>query len=84
MAYARAEGLKRVEGQVLRRAQRVVDGQGPGEIRRRAAERQLASHKGHLQQNTAAPSGSAMTGQVARIMPGDDHAFILNNLGTQL
>jgi cold shock CspA family protein/ribosome-associated translation inhibitor RaiA len=50
----------------------------------RAAERQLASHKGHLEQNTAAPSGSAVTGQVARITPGDDHAFILNNLGTQL
>jgi len=25
-----------------------------------------------------------VTGQVAQITPGEDHAFILNNLGTQL
>ena len=50
----------------------------------RAAERQLASHKGQLRQDTAAPSGSALTGRVAQIIPGEDHAFILNNLGTQL
>ena len=50
----------------------------------RAAERQLASHKGQRRQDTTAPSGSAVTGQVARVVPGEDHGFILNNLGTQL
>ena len=50
----------------------------------RAAERQLASHKEQLGQDTAAPNGSALTGQIAQLLPGEDHAFILNNLGTQL
>ncbi|MBV8916091.1 MAG: cold shock domain-containing protein, partial [Acetobacteraceae bacterium] len=30
------------------------------------------------------PNGSAMTGQVAQMLPEADHGFILNNLGTQL
>jgi cold shock CspA family protein/ribosome-associated translation inhibitor RaiA len=50
----------------------------------RAAERQLASHKGRPGQDATAPSGSALSGQVAQVLPGEDHAFILNNLGTQV
>lgn len=50
----------------------------------RAAERQLASLKPQLGQDTTAPSGSALTGQVAQLIEGADHAFILNNLGTQV
>jgi ribosome-associated translation inhibitor RaiA/cold shock CspA family protein len=50
----------------------------------RAAERQLASHKTRPQQETTAPSASALTGQVAQMLPGEDHGFILNNLGTQI
>lgn len=50
----------------------------------RAAERQLSSFKDKPGQDSAAPSGSALTGQVAQVIPGEDHAFILNNLGTQL
>jgi len=49
-----------------------------------AAERQLESHKGSLREDTSGPSGSAVMGQVAQLLPGEDHGFILNNLGTQL
>src|SRR4051794_26060121 len=49
-----------------------------------AAERRLESLKGTLQEDTSGPSGSAVTGQVAQLLPGEDHGFILNNLGTQL
>jgi cold shock CspA family protein/ribosome-associated translation inhibitor RaiA len=50
----------------------------------RAAERQLESYKGRQREDTTAPSGSALAGQVALIQPGDDHGFILTNTGTQL
>ena len=30
------------------------------------------------------PSGSAMLGQVAQILPQEDHGFILNNVGSQI
>ena len=49
-----------------------------------AAERQLESHKGSKRVDTSGPSGSALTGQVTQLLPGEDHGFILNNLGTQL
>ena len=50
----------------------------------RAAERQLESYKGRQREDTTAPSGSALAGQVALIQPGEDHGFILTNTGTQL
>jgi ribosome-associated translation inhibitor RaiA/cold shock CspA family protein len=50
----------------------------------RAAERQLESYKGRPGQDETPPSGSAVTGQVAQMLPDADHGFILNNLGTQL
>jgi len=50
----------------------------------RAAERQLEAYKGKPGQDVTAPSGSAVTGQVAQMLPEADHGFILNNLGTQL
>ena len=50
----------------------------------RAAERQLEAFKGRPRQDTSQPSGSAVTGQVAQLLPEADHGFILNNLGTQL
>lgn len=50
----------------------------------RAAERQLESYKERPRQDWTAPSGSAVTGQVAQMLPEADHGFILNNLGTQL
>jgi len=49
-----------------------------------AAERQLESYKGIRRVDATGPSGSALTGQVTLLQPGDDHGFILNNLGTQL
>ena len=49
-----------------------------------AAERQLLEFKDQLRDDTTAPSGSALTGQVALIEPGADHGFILTNSGTQL
>jgi cold shock CspA family protein/ribosome-associated translation inhibitor RaiA len=49
-----------------------------------AAERQLESYKGARRVVTSGPSGSAVTGQVTQLLPGEDHGFILNNLGTQL
>ena len=49
-----------------------------------AAERQLESYKGARRVDTSGPSGSAVTGQVTQLLPGEDHGFILNNLGTQL
>lgn len=49
-----------------------------------AAERQLEGFKGRVRSDTASPSASALTGQVALIEPGADHGFILNNLGSQL
>jgi len=48
------------------------------------AERQLESFKDMLREDTSGPSGSAVMGQVAQLLPGEDHGFILNNLGTQL
>ena len=50
----------------------------------KAAERQLEAYKGRPGQDMTAPSGSAVTGQVAQMLPDADHGFILNNLGTQL
>lgn len=49
-----------------------------------AAEKQLQSYKGMQREDTTPPSGSAVTGQVTQLLPGEDHGFILNNLGTQL
>ena len=40
--------------------------------------------QGARRQDTTAPSGSAVTGQVTQMLPDADHGFILNNLGTQL
>jgi cold shock CspA family protein/ribosome-associated translation inhibitor RaiA len=48
------------------------------------AERQLETFKGIQREDTSPPSGSALTGEVTEIQPGDDHGFILNSLGTQL
>lgn len=51
----------------------------------RAAERQLESYKGKLRDETAAPANaSALTGEVAQVLPDADHGFILNSVGTQL
>jgi cold shock CspA family protein/ribosome-associated translation inhibitor RaiA len=49
-----------------------------------AAERQLEAFKGRVRSDTASPSASALTGQVALIEPGADHGFILNSVGSQL
>ena len=49
-----------------------------------AAERQLESYKGMQRVDASGPSGSAVAGQVTQLLPGADHGFILNNLGTQL
>ncbi len=49
-----------------------------------AAERQLQEIKDQRPVDTTAPSGSAVTGEVALIEPGTDHGFILTNTGTQL
>ncbi|HYZ60863.1 MAG TPA: HPF/RaiA family ribosome-associated protein [Acetobacteraceae bacterium] len=49
-----------------------------------AAERQLEFYKDRPKQDWTPPSGSAVTGQVAQMLPEADHGFILNNLGTQL
>jgi cold shock CspA family protein len=32
----------------------------------------------------ASPSASALLGQVAQILPHEDHGFILNNVGSQI
>jgi cold shock CspA family protein/ribosome-associated translation inhibitor RaiA len=50
----------------------------------KAAERQLQNHKEQLREDTTAPSGSALSGQVTQIEPGADHGFILNSTGSQL
>ncbi|MBV8094933.1 MAG: HPF/RaiA family ribosome-associated protein [Acetobacteraceae bacterium] len=50
----------------------------------RAAERQLQSWKEMLREDTTPPSASAVTGEVAQLLPGEDHGFILTNTGTQL
>jgi cold shock CspA family protein len=50
----------------------------------RAAERQLQSHKPGPTPAPTQPSGSAMLGQVAQILPQEDHGFILNNVGSQI
>lgn len=50
----------------------------------KAAERQLEAYKERPRQDWTPPNGSAVTGQVAQILPDADHGFILNNLGTQL
>jgi cold shock CspA family protein/ribosome-associated translation inhibitor RaiA len=49
-----------------------------------AAERQLQSYKSRPLQDPTPPSGSALLGQVAQILPDADHGFILNNVGSQL
>ncbi|MDQ2801900.1 MAG: HPF/RaiA family ribosome-associated protein [Pseudomonadota bacterium] len=49
-----------------------------------AAERQLKEHKDKLRVDTSPPSGSALAGQVTQLLPGEDHAFILTNTGSQL
>ncbi|HTW69310.1 MAG TPA: HPF/RaiA family ribosome-associated protein [Acetobacteraceae bacterium] len=49
-----------------------------------AAERQLEAFKGKIRSDTAPPSASTLTGEVALIEPGADHGFILNNTGSQL
>jgi cold shock CspA family protein/ribosome-associated translation inhibitor RaiA len=48
------------------------------------AERQLQEIKDQRPADTTAPSGSALSGEVALIEPGADHGFILTNTGTQL
>lgn len=50
----------------------------------RAAERQLQTHKEQMREDTTPPSGSALAGEVTQLLPGEDHGFILNALGTQL
>jgi cold shock CspA family protein/ribosome-associated translation inhibitor RaiA len=50
----------------------------------RAAERRLRTHKEYLREDTTPPSGSALAGQVAELLPGADHGFILDNTGAQL
>jgi ribosome-associated translation inhibitor RaiA/cold shock CspA family protein len=50
----------------------------------RAAERQLETYKGKPGQDQTSINGSALTGQVAQVLPEADHGFILNNLGSQL
>ena len=49
-----------------------------------AAERQLESYKGHLRDDTSAPTASAVAGQVSLIEPGADHGYIDTPTGTQL
>jgi len=49
-----------------------------------AAERQLMALKSQRRQDTMAPSASAVTGQITLVEPGQDHGFLLTNLGTQL
>lgn len=48
------------------------------------AERQLEGFKGKVRSATAAPSASALTGQIALIEPGADNGFILNSVGSQV
>ncbi len=50
----------------------------------KAAERQLESFKTRIREDTASPSGSALTGEVMQIEPGVDHGFVLNSTGSQL
>lgn len=50
----------------------------------RSAERRLESFKGRLREDTSKPSGSALAGQVAQLLPDADHGFILTATGTQL
>jgi ribosome-associated translation inhibitor RaiA len=50
----------------------------------KAAEKQLESYKGRLREDTSGPSGSALSGRVARIEPGADHGFILDSNGSQI
>ena len=50
----------------------------------RAADRQLQSFKIRPPQDATSPSGSALSGQVAQVLPDSDHGFILNNVGSQL
>ncbi|CAH2600405.1 HPF/RaiA family ribosome-associated protein [Rhodovastum atsumiense] len=50
----------------------------------KAAERQLMGFKEQLREDTTAPSGSSLTGQVTLIEPGQDHGFILTSTGSQL
>lgn len=48
------------------------------------AERMLLEFKDQFRQDTSAPNGSAVAGQVTLIEPGADHGFILTNTGSQL
>ena len=50
----------------------------------KAAARQLESYKGVQRTDASGPSGSALSGQISQLLPGEDHGFILNNAGTQL
>jgi cold shock CspA family protein len=49
-----------------------------------AAERQLENHKSIRRVDASGPSGSALTGQITQLLPGEDHGFILSALGAQL
>ena len=49
-----------------------------------AAERMLLEQKEQRREDTMAPTGSAVAGQVTLIEPGADHGFILTNTGSQL
>lgn len=50
----------------------------------RAAEKQLQAAEPRRPQDLVTPSGSAVLGQVAQIIPQSDHGFILNNVGSQI
>lgn len=50
----------------------------------KAAERQLESFKTRIRDDTTAPSGSALSGEVMQIEPGADHGFVLNSTGSQI
>jgi len=50
----------------------------------KAAERKLESWKGRKREDTSPPSGSALAGQVAQIVNGADHGFVLTSTGSQL
>ncbi len=50
----------------------------------RAAERQLQSAEPRRPQDVLTANGSALSGQVAQVVPESDYGFILNNVGSQL
>lgn len=49
-----------------------------------AAERLLLDHKAQLREDTSAPTGNAVAGEITLIEPGTDHGFLLTSGGTQL